>query len=154
MNFNELVDLGRSPRSTLIRWLQARYLLADPLHCARCNCPMEITERNFSHVNGFLWYVLRSLPFAQFLLERYVKQMLSYSSHCVSMAKSCLVKILASSINSTIALVAIGCHSCFRWKAHKRAVRSFHLNLVEMFRATISIGLASSRGYVRYQSKR
>ena len=58
MNFNEIIDLERSPRRALIEWLQRRYLLPDPLQCARCNIAMELTERNDDHVDGFLWYVL------------------------------------------------------------------------------------------------
>ena len=55
MDLNELIDLERGPRSVLIGWLQRRYLLADPLHCAQCNQAMELTERNVNHTDGFLW---------------------------------------------------------------------------------------------------
>ena len=55
MDLNELIDLERGPRSVLIGWLQRRYLLADPPHCAQCNQAMELTERNVNHTDGFLW---------------------------------------------------------------------------------------------------
>lgn len=55
MNFDEIIDLVRGPRFTLIEWLQRCYLLPDPLHCAQCNQGMELTDRNVNHVDGFLW---------------------------------------------------------------------------------------------------
>ena len=55
MNFNEIIDLERGPRSGLIEWLQRRHLLLDPLHCAQCNQAMELKQRNDDHVDGFLW---------------------------------------------------------------------------------------------------
>ena len=61
MDLNELIDLERGPQLTLIQWLQRRILLADLLQCAQCNCPMELTQRNGSHVDGFLWLVLYEL---------------------------------------------------------------------------------------------
>lgn len=69
MNINEIIDLERGPRSALIEWLQRRYLLADPLQCARCNQAMELTERNDNHVDGFLWYV----AYLQALQDRKLK---------------------------------------------------------------------------------
>ena len=55
MNLGEIDDLERGPRLVLIQWLQRRYLLPDPLHCAHCNQAMELTQRNDDHVDGFLW---------------------------------------------------------------------------------------------------
>lgn len=57
MNLNLFIDLERGPRSALVRWLQRRRLIADPLWCAQCNIAMELTERNDDHVDGFLWWV-------------------------------------------------------------------------------------------------
>lgn len=56
MDFNELVDLQRSPLLNLVQWLQQRSLLANPLRCAQCNGEdMLLKERNDNHVDGFLW---------------------------------------------------------------------------------------------------
>ena len=55
MDLNLFIDLERGPRLQVIQWLQARYLLANPLQCAQCNREMEFTERNDDHVDGYLW---------------------------------------------------------------------------------------------------
>lgn len=55
MDLNLFIDLERGPRLQLIQWLQARYLLADPLECAQCNRGMDLTARNDNHVDGYLW---------------------------------------------------------------------------------------------------
>ena len=55
MNLNEIIDLECGPRSVLMEWLQRRYLLPDPLHCAQCNQAMELTKQNDDHVDGVLW---------------------------------------------------------------------------------------------------
>ncbi|KAK2557526.1 hypothetical protein P5673_020277, partial [Acropora cervicornis] len=52
MDLNLIIDLERGPRAYLIRWLQMRHLLANPLSCARCNCAMEMKERNDDHIDG------------------------------------------------------------------------------------------------------
>ena len=53
MNFNEIIDLERGPRSALIEWLQRQHLLPDPLRCAQCNQAMELKQRNDDHVMAF-----------------------------------------------------------------------------------------------------
>ena len=55
MDLNYFIDLERGPRLEVIQWLQARYLLANPLQCAQCNRAMDFTERNDDHVDGYLW---------------------------------------------------------------------------------------------------
>lgn len=55
MDLNYFIDLERGPRLQVIQWLQARYLLPNPLQCAQCNPGMDFTERNDDHVDGYLW---------------------------------------------------------------------------------------------------
>ena len=41
----------------MIRWLQGKALLANPLHCRQCNKDMELRPRGDEHIDGFRWQV-------------------------------------------------------------------------------------------------
>ena len=70
MNLNELIDLQRGPRLTLIQWLRTRYLLAHPLHCAHCDIAMVFTERNDNHEDAFIWYVVALVQLIVIRIEK------------------------------------------------------------------------------------
>ena len=55
MSLRRLFELERGPIRNLIRWLQGRSLLANPLRCRQCNQDMELTERGDEHIDGFRW---------------------------------------------------------------------------------------------------
>ena len=55
MNLLEVTILSNVPTLELIRWLQGRNLLANPLRCLPCNQAMELSERNRNHVDGYIW---------------------------------------------------------------------------------------------------
>jgi len=55
MNLEFFFDLRRKSKSRIIRWLQRRSLLADPLFCGDCNKDMDFTRRSDNHIDGFLW---------------------------------------------------------------------------------------------------
>ena len=57
MNLCQLLELERGPTENLIRWLQGRALLANPLHCRQCNQDMVLNERGDQHIDGFRWWV-------------------------------------------------------------------------------------------------
>lgn len=57
MNLRQLVELERGPTENLIRWLQGRALLANPLRCRQCNQDMVLRERGDQHIDGFRWWV-------------------------------------------------------------------------------------------------
>lgn len=80
MDLNYFIDLERGPRLQVIQWLQARYLLPNPLQCAQCNRAMDFTERNDDHVDGYLWWVKFTL--------------LCYRTTCVSMPVFALISAL------------------------------------------------------------
>ena len=50
-------NLSNGPVINPIQWLQAERLLANPLRCVPCNRPMDLTERNQRHVDGYIWLV-------------------------------------------------------------------------------------------------
>ena len=57
MNLRQLLELERGPTENLIRWLQGRALLANPLRCPQCNQDMVLRERGDQHIDGFRWWV-------------------------------------------------------------------------------------------------
>ena len=52
MDLDYFTRLRQGPVARLIRWLQHRSLLANPLHCSGCNRDMELVEREAGHVDG------------------------------------------------------------------------------------------------------
>ena len=57
MDLEYFTRLRHGPVSSVIRWLQLRSLLANPLHCGACNRDMNLIERGDNHVDGFQWWV-------------------------------------------------------------------------------------------------
>ena len=57
MDLDYFTRLRQGPVARLIRWLQHRSLLANPLHCSGCNRDMELVEREAGHVDGYQWFV-------------------------------------------------------------------------------------------------
>ena len=57
MDLDYFTRLRQGPVDRLIRWLQHRSLLANPLHCSGCNRDMELVEREAGHVDGYQWFV-------------------------------------------------------------------------------------------------
>ena len=57
MDLDYFTMLRQGPVARLIRWLQHRSLLANPLHCSGCNRDMELVEREAGHVDGYQWFV-------------------------------------------------------------------------------------------------
>ena len=57
MNLIDVTTISNGPAVELIRWLQGRNLLANPLRCVSCNQAMELTQRNANHVDGYMWCV-------------------------------------------------------------------------------------------------
>lgn len=55
MSLRQLFELERGPIEDVIRWLQGRALLANPLHCGQCNEDMELRPRGDEHIDGFRW---------------------------------------------------------------------------------------------------
>ena len=55
MNLRQVLELESGPTENLIRWLQGRALLANPLHCRQCNQDMVLRERGDQHIDGFRW---------------------------------------------------------------------------------------------------
>ena len=55
MDLEYFTRLRHGPVSSVIRWLQLRSLLANPLHCGACNRDMNLIERGDNHVDGFQW---------------------------------------------------------------------------------------------------
>ena len=55
MSLRQLFELERGPIENVIRWLQGRALLANPLHCGQCNEDMELRPRGDEHIDGFRW---------------------------------------------------------------------------------------------------
>ena len=53
MDLDYFTRLRHGPVSTVIRWLQLRSLLANPLHCGACDRNMTLSGGN--HVDGFQW---------------------------------------------------------------------------------------------------
>lgn len=53
MNLCQLLDLERGQTENLIRWLQGRALLANPLRCRQCKQDMVLRERGDQHIDGF-----------------------------------------------------------------------------------------------------
>ena len=51
------VGIRMGPTENLIRWLQSRALLANPLRCRQCNQDMVLRERGDQHIDGFRWWV-------------------------------------------------------------------------------------------------
>lgn len=60
MDLDYFTRLMQGPVARLIRWLQHRSLLANPLHCSGCNRDMELVEREAGHVDGYQWFVFIS----------------------------------------------------------------------------------------------
>lgn len=56
MDLLQVSNLANGPTIELIQWLQLEYLIANPLRCLPCNQPMELNERNYDHVDGYIWY--------------------------------------------------------------------------------------------------
>ena len=56
MDLLQVSNLANGPTIELIQWLQLQYLIANPLRCLPCNQPMELNERNYDHVDGYIWY--------------------------------------------------------------------------------------------------
>ena len=52
MDLDYFTRLRQGPVARLIRWLQHRSLLANPLHCSGCNRDMELVEREAGHVDS------------------------------------------------------------------------------------------------------
>ena len=57
MNLADVTSLANGPVLELIQWLQRQNCIANPLNCTVCNIPMESTQRNGDHVDGYFWYV-------------------------------------------------------------------------------------------------
>ena len=57
MDLDYFTRLTQGPVARLIRWLQHRSLLANPLHCSDCNRDMELVELEAGHVDGYQWFV-------------------------------------------------------------------------------------------------
>lgn len=57
MDLDYFTRLRQGSVARLIRWLQHRSLLANPLHCSGCNRDMELIEREAMHVDGYQWFV-------------------------------------------------------------------------------------------------
>ena len=45
MNLIDVTTISNGPAVELIRWLQGRNLLANPLRCVPCNQAMELTQK-------------------------------------------------------------------------------------------------------------
>ena len=43
------------PTKALVRWLQNRSLLPDPLRCATCNRDMNLVKRGEQHLDTYQW---------------------------------------------------------------------------------------------------
>ena len=59
MNLADITSLANGPVLELIQWLQRQNCIANPLLCTVCNIPMELTQRNGDHVDGYFWYVFK-----------------------------------------------------------------------------------------------
>ena len=55
MNLCQLLDLERGQTENLIRWLQGRALLPNPLRCRQCKQDMVLRGRGDQHIDGFHW---------------------------------------------------------------------------------------------------
>lgn len=55
MSLRYFTELERGSKSNLIRWLQRRSLLANPLRCSQCDEDMELKARSDGHIDGFRW---------------------------------------------------------------------------------------------------
>ena len=55
MSLRQLFELEKGPIENVIRWLQGRALLANPLNCGQCNEDMELRPRGDEHIDGFRW---------------------------------------------------------------------------------------------------
>ena len=55
MDLVDVTNICNGPIIDLIRWLQGRRLLANPLRCLPCNQGMDLVERGRQHVDGYQW---------------------------------------------------------------------------------------------------
>ena len=67
MNLADVMSLANGPVLELIQWLQRQNCIANPLRCTVCNTPMELTQRNGDHVDGYFWYVYTVLSSQLFI---------------------------------------------------------------------------------------
>lgn len=62
MDLSYFTTLRQYPVSRMIRWLQNRSLLANPLHCGTCQEDMIMVQRSDGHVDGYQWLVICNKP--------------------------------------------------------------------------------------------
>ncbi|KAK3746333.1 hypothetical protein QZH41_012485 [Actinostola sp. cb2023] len=55
MSLRQINSLHRKSNLQVIRWLQRRNVLANPLYCGTCGRDMDIVQRGRQHIDGYVW---------------------------------------------------------------------------------------------------
>ena len=71
MDLDYFTRLRQGPVARLIRWLQHRSLLANPLHCSGCKRDMELVEHETGYVDGYQWFVSISFTIIIFFVPAF-----------------------------------------------------------------------------------